>query len=34
MARYTPPLRDIRFVMHELLDVEGTLKTLPPYAET
>ena len=34
MARYTPPLRDIRFVMHELLDVEGTLKALPPYAET
>src|SRR5690606_9788401 len=34
MARYTPPLRDIQFVMHELLDVEGTLKTLPRYAET
>ncbi len=34
MARYTPPLRDIQFVMHELLDVEGTLKTLPPHAET
>ncbi len=34
MARYTPPLRDMQFVMHELLDVESTLKTLPPYAET
>ncbi len=34
MARYTPPLRDIQFVMHELLGVESTLKTLPPYAET
>ena len=34
MARYTPPLRDIQFVMHELLDVESALKTLPPYAET
>jgi alkylation response protein AidB-like acyl-CoA dehydrogenase len=34
MARYTPPLRDIQFVMHELLDVEGTLKALPRYAET
>lgn len=33
MARYTPPLRDMQFVMHELLDVESTLKTLPPYAE-
>ncbi len=34
MARYTPPLRDMQFVMHELLDVESTLKTLPSYAET
>ncbi|HMN63771.1 MAG TPA: acyl-CoA dehydrogenase C-terminal domain-containing protein [Burkholderiaceae bacterium] len=34
MARYTPPSRDIQFVLHELLDVEGTLKALPPYAET
>jgi alkylation response protein AidB-like acyl-CoA dehydrogenase len=34
MARYTPPLRDMQFVMHELLDAESTLKTLPPYAET
>ncbi|MCD6679298.1 MAG: acyl-CoA dehydrogenase C-terminal domain-containing protein [Burkholderiaceae bacterium] len=34
MARYTPPLRDMQFVMHELLDAESTLKTLPPYADT
>ncbi|HEY0877946.1 MAG TPA: acyl-CoA dehydrogenase C-terminal domain-containing protein [Zeimonas sp.] len=34
MARYTPPLRDMQFVMHELLAVESTLKTLPPYADT
>ncbi|MDT3678332.1 MAG: acyl-CoA dehydrogenase C-terminal domain-containing protein [Burkholderiaceae bacterium] len=34
MARYTPPLRDMQFVMHELLDAETTLKTLPPYADT
>ncbi|MCL4184476.1 MAG: acyl-CoA dehydrogenase N-terminal domain-containing protein, partial [Burkholderiaceae bacterium] len=34
MARYTPPLRDMQFVMHELLDVESVLKTLPPHAET
>ena len=34
MARYTPPLRDMQFVIHEVLDVESTLKTLPPYADT
>ena len=34
MARYTPPLRDMQFVMHELLDAESTLKTLPPYVDT
>ena len=34
MARYTPPLRDMQFVMHELLDVENVLRTLPPHAET
>jgi alkylation response protein AidB-like acyl-CoA dehydrogenase len=25
MPTYTPPLRDIRFVLHDLLDMEGTL---------
>ncbi len=34
MARYTPPLRDMQFVMHELLDVETTLEALPAHAET
>ena len=32
MPSYTPPLRDMRFVMHELLDVVGTLQALPPHA--
>ncbi|MCO5101806.1 MAG: acyl-CoA dehydrogenase C-terminal domain-containing protein [Burkholderiaceae bacterium] len=34
MARYTPPLRDMQFVMHELLDAESILKSLPAYADT
>lgn len=33
MGSYVPPLRDIQFVLHELLDVESTFKTLPNYAE-
>ncbi len=33
MAQYTPPLRDMQFVLHELLDVVPTLKTLPAYAD-
>ncbi len=33
MAQYTPPLRDMQFVLHELLDVVGELKTLPRHAE-
>ena len=33
MAQYTAPLRDIQFVMHELLDVGATLKDLPAQAE-
>ncbi|MDE2147195.1 MAG: acyl-CoA dehydrogenase C-terminal domain-containing protein [Burkholderiales bacterium] len=33
MARYTPPLRDMRFVMHELLGAADTLKALPRHAE-
>ncbi len=32
-AIYHPPLRDFRFVMHELLDVTSTLGTVPQYAE-
>ena len=34
MGQYSAPLRDMQFVLHELLNVEGTLKTLPPHAET
>lgn len=33
MAQYTPPLRDMHFVMHELLDVTAELKALPAYTE-
>ena len=33
MAQYTPPLRDMRFVMHELLNVVDELKALPAHAE-
>jgi len=34
MATYTPPLRDMQFVLHELLDVATELKALPAHAET
>jgi alkylation response protein AidB-like acyl-CoA dehydrogenase len=33
MSQYTAPLRDMHFVLHELLQVEDALKPLPPYAE-
>ena len=33
MAQYSPPIRDIQFVLHELLDVGATLKGLPAQAE-
>jgi alkylation response protein AidB-like acyl-CoA dehydrogenase len=33
MPSYHPPLRDMQFVLHEVLDVVGTLKTLPPHAD-
>ena len=33
MGQYTPPLRDIQFVMHELHDTEGTLKQMPAHAD-
>ncbi len=33
MPQYTPPLRDMQFVMHELLDVAAVLKTLPRHRE-
>ncbi len=34
MATYTPPLRDMQFVLHELLNVTTELQALPPHAET
>ena len=33
MTQYTPPLRDMHFVMHELLDVTSELKALPVHAD-
>ncbi len=33
MPQYTPPLRDMQFVMHEVLDVTGELRQLPSHAD-
>ena len=33
MPTYTPPLRDMQFVMHEVLKVTDEFKALPKYAE-
>jgi alkylation response protein AidB-like acyl-CoA dehydrogenase len=33
MAQYTPPLRDLQFVLHELLDAVPTLNAIPAYAD-
>ena len=33
MPQYTPPLRDMQFVLHELLKVVDELKTLPRHAD-
>jgi alkylation response protein AidB-like acyl-CoA dehydrogenase len=33
MPQYTPPLRDMQFVLHEMLEVEKRLKVLPPHAD-
>jgi alkylation response protein AidB-like acyl-CoA dehydrogenase len=33
MPHYNPPLRDMQFVMHELLQVVDQLKMLPPHAD-
>ncbi len=33
MGQYTPPLRDMKFVLHELLGVEQELKALPAHAD-
>jgi alkylation response protein AidB-like acyl-CoA dehydrogenase len=32
-STYTPPLRDMQFVLHEMLDASATLKTLKAHAE-
>jgi alkylation response protein AidB-like acyl-CoA dehydrogenase len=34
MPQYNAPLRDMQFVLHELLHVEEVLKTLPVHADT
>ena len=33
MPSYTPPLRDLRFVLHEVLGVADVLRTLPRHAD-
>jgi alkylation response protein AidB-like acyl-CoA dehydrogenase len=33
MPQYTPPLRDMQFVLHELLNVSDELKLLPKHAD-
>ena len=33
MAIYTPPLRDMQFVMHEMLNVTADLQAMPVHAE-
>lgn len=33
MGQYSAPLRDMQFVLHELLNVEAEFKALPPHAE-
>jgi len=33
MPTYTPPLRDMHFVLHELLNVSDALKAMPPHAD-
>ena len=34
MPSYTPPLRDMQFVLHEVLNLGDELNALPPHAET
>ena len=33
MPQYAPPLRDMQFVLHEVLDAVGQLQACPPHAE-
>ena len=34
MPVYNPPLRDMQFVMHEVLHVTDELKSMPQHADT
>jgi len=34
MPLYTPPLRDMQFVLHEVLDVASEFRAMPDHAET
>ncbi|HNR61927.1 MAG TPA: acyl-CoA dehydrogenase N-terminal domain-containing protein, partial [Thauera sp.] len=33
MPQYAPPLRDMQFVLHEVIDAVGQLQACPPHAE-
>jgi alkylation response protein AidB-like acyl-CoA dehydrogenase len=33
MPQYTPPIRDMQFLLHEVFDAVETLKMLPPHAD-
>ena len=33
MSQYAAPLRDMQFVLHELLDVQAAVKSMPKYAD-
>lgn len=33
MAQYTPPIRDLQFVLHELLEAVPTLQQIPAYSD-
>ena len=33
MPQYTPPLRDMQFLLHEVFDAVGVLKALPAHGE-
>ncbi len=34
MPSYTPPLRDMQFVLHEVFHIADELKAMPTHAET
>ena len=33
MGSYVPPIRDMQFVLHEVLDVQSTFKSMPAHAD-